>query len=359
MKRAHYIGGDTHCKETELAVVTESGRLTKQARCPTTIPALVEFIQTVPRPRYLAFEEGPMADWLYRNLLPFLDGITVCDPRRNGLIAKDGDHDDPIDAPKLAQLLRGGYVRAVHHPESFGRSVFKHHVGLYHDRVAHRVEEANRIIAYLRRYGLVVRERAFADPADREDLLKRLPNHRIVRSDLMLLWAGYDMAALQAAVMRRRLVRLAQREPQIRRFEKLPGIRWIWAATFFVYVDTPWRFKSKSALWRYMGIGLERWHSGSGPMRVHVPPSVEVNRPLKNMILGAAKSAIAAGDNPFADQHKRWIDQGISPRNARRSVARSQAAVLWGMWKNGDVYRPERVGVAMASCAARTSRKDR
>jgi hypothetical protein len=26
-------------------------------------------------------------------------------------------------------------------------------------------------------------------------------------------------------------------------------------------------------------------------------------------------------------------------------VARSQAAVLWGMWKNGDVYRPELVGV--------------
>jgi hypothetical protein len=108
MKRAHYIGGDTHCQETELAVVTESGRLTQQVRCPTTIPALAEFIQTVPRPRYLAFEEGPMADWLYRNLLPFLDGITVCDPRRNRLIAKDGDHDDRIDAPKLAQLLGGG-----------------------------------------------------------------------------------------------------------------------------------------------------------------------------------------------------------------------------------------------------------
>jgi len=359
MKRVHYIGGDTHCKETELAVVTESGRLTKQKRCATTIPALAEFIQTVPRPRYLAFEEGPMADWLYRNLLPFLDGITVCDPRRNGLIAKEGDHDDPIDAPKLAQLLRGGYVRAVHHPESFARSVFKHHMGLYHDRVAHRVEEANRIIWYLRRYGLVVREGAFADPAKREDLLNHLPNHRVVRSDLVLLWAGYDVAAMQETEMRKRLLGLARQEPQIRRFAKLPGVKWIRAATFYVYVDTPWRFRSKSALWRYMGIGLERWHSGNGPVRLRVPPSVKVNRPLKSMILGAAKSAIAAGDNPFADQHKRCIDQGLSPRFARRNVARSLATVMWGMWKNGDDYRPERVGVAMASCAAGTPRADR
>lgn len=349
MKREHFIAGDTHCTETELAVITASGRLTKRFRCPTTILALAEVIKTVPRPRFLAFEEGPMADWLYRGLLPFVDGITVCEPRRNHLIAKGGDHDDPIDAEKLAQLFRGGYVNAVHHPESFERSVFKHHVGLYHDRVGHRVEEANRIMGFLRRYGLFVQEKAFADPRDRPGILERLPDHRLVRADLALLWLGYDAAAEQVVAMRRRLVRLARREPQVRRFMKVPGVKCIRAATFFVYIDTPWRFRSKSALWRYMGIGLERWHSGSGPERVRVPPSVEVNRVLKNMILGAAKSAIAAGDNPFADQHRRWLEQGLSPRNARRNVARSQAATMWGMFKNGNVYRPERVGVAMTA----------
>jgi len=359
MKRVHYIGGDTHCKETELAVVTESGRLTDRWRCPTTIPALAEAIDKVPRPRYLAFEEGPMADWLYRNLLPFVDGITVCEPRRNHLIAKEGDHDDPIDAEKLAQLFRGGYVRAVHHPESFERAVFKHHVGLYHDRVARQVGEANQIMGYLRRYGVFVRQSAFADPADRAELLSRVPKERTVRSDLVLLWASYDLAVRHVQEMRRRLIRLAKREPQIGRFLDVPGVKWIRASTFFVYIDTPWRFKSKSALWRYMGVGLERWHSGNGPERVRVPPSVEVNRTLKDMILGAAKSAIRTGKNPFADQHARWLNAGLTPRNARRNVARSQAATMWGMWKNGDVYRPERVGVATALWAAMTPGEDR
>ena len=359
MKREHFIAGDTHCKETELVVMTGTGRLTKRFRCPTTIPALVEAIKTIPQPRYLAFEEGPIADWLYRNLLPWVDGITVCEPRRNHLIAKDGDHDDPIDAEKLAQLFRGGYVKGVHHPESFDRSVFKHHVGLYHDRVGHRVEEANRIMAYLRRYGVFVQERAFADPADRQELLNRLPDHRVVRSDLAVLWSGYDVAVKQVDVIRRQLVRLARREPQIRRFMKLPGIYWIRAATFFVYVDTPWRFKNKSALWRYMGIGLKRWHSGNGPERLRVAPSVEVSRVLKDMILGAAKSAIRTRDNPFADRYVRWIDQGLSSQIARRNVARSLAMTMWGMWKNGDVYRPERVGVAIADCAVTTPGRNR
>lgn len=359
MSVIHYIGADTHCKETEVAVVTATGRITKRWRGPTTIIALREVIETIARPRYLAFEEGPMADWLHRNLRPVLDGVTVCEPRRNQLIARDGDHDDPIDAVKLAQLLRGGYVKAVHHPESLSRSIFKHHVGLYHNAVGRRVREANRIMGFLRHYGVFVDEQGFADPGNRRDLLSRLPSSTVVRADLKVLWSGYDTATKQAEDMHERLVRLARQEPQVRRFADLPGIKWVRAATFFVYIDTPWRFKTKSALWRYMGIGLERWHSGNGPMRVRVPASVEVNRPLKDMILGAAKSAIATGDNPFAEQHERWIHQGISPGSARRNVARSLAAVLWGMWKNGDVYRPERVGVPMASCAGRLSGKDR
>lgn len=345
MKRAYFIGGDTHCHHTDLAVVTSGGRLTKQCQLPTTIPALVAALKEVPRPRYLTFEEGPLADWLHRSLLPFVDGITVCDPRRNHLISKDGDHADPIDAVKLAHLLRGGFVKAVHHPESLDRSAFKHLVNLYNDRIRHRVQEANRIMACFRRYGVFLNETSFVEPDQRAESLNRLPNRSSVRSNVRLLLRGYDMACQQVKELQRRLVRQARRIPEIQRFTALPGVQWIRASIFFAYIDTPWRFKSKSALWRYMGIGLQRWQSGNGAERVRVVPSTQACRPLKYAILGAAISAIAARDNPFAEQHRRWLAQGILPRNARRNVARSQAMTLWGMWKNGDVYRPERVGI--------------
>ena len=136
----------------------------------------------------------------------------------------------------------------------------------------------------------------------------------------------------------------------MRRFTELPGIGWVRAATLYVFLDTPWRFASKAKLWKYLGIGLERRGSGNGPERLHVPK--HVNRVLKSTILGAAKSAIAQGDNPFADQHRRWIDAGLSPKLARRNVARSLAATLWGLWKNGSAYRPEWVGVAAAAIRA-------
>jgi hypothetical protein len=55
------------------------------------------------------------------------------------------------------------------------------------------------------------------------------------------------------------------------------------AATLLAFLDTPWRFASKQALWRYLGIGLERRRSGNGPERLRVP--LRSNRLLKGTIL--------------------------------------------------------------------------
>ena len=348
MKRIHIIPLDTHCQFTEFGVMTESGRLNRRGRCPTTIPDLVAVLQAVPRPRHVVLEEGPLADWLVRHLALHADQVVACDPRRNHLIAKESDKDDPIDVEKLGHLYRGGYIRPVHHGDSLERAIFKRHVALYHDRVRNRVRQANRILAQARGYGVFIREVDLAHKDRRAKWLQELPGHQVIRDDFRLLLEGYDLSATHVQRMRRILVRAAHKHEPIRRFAQLPGVKAIRASTFYAYLDTPWRFRNKSALWKYMGIGLERRHSGSGPELVFVPPPVVVSRPLKSMILGAAKSAIAQGNNPFADQHQRWLNDGITPRNARRNVARSQAAVMWGMWKNGSAYRPEWVGVPAA-----------
>ncbi|MFQ5494379.1 MAG: transposase [Phycisphaerae bacterium] len=345
MDRVYTIGADTHCAFTELATIAPGGRLVRRDRCPTTIPALVRAVSEVPRPRRVVIEEGPLADWLYRGLAERGETVVVCDPRRNHLIAKDSDKDDAIDAEKLARLARGGFIKAVHHAESFDRVAFKRRVALYHDQVCHRVREANRLMAQCRQLGVFLHERHFADVDQWRECLDRLPNHKVVRADLNVLWQGYQQAVTQADKLRRGLLTLSRKNQVIRRFTEVPGVAWIRAATFYAYVDTPFRFKRKQALWRYMGIGLERRGSGEGPMLVRV--ARDANRTLKNVILGAAMSAVASDRNPFAEQHRRWLQKGISPRNARRNVARSQAAVMWGMWKRGDDYRPEWVGVAV------------
>jgi hypothetical protein len=87
MKLAYFIGLDTHGSFCEMAAITNNGKLVQRGKCNTTILALRELLGTVPTPRHLVFEEGPLANWLYRNLSDHVESLTVAEPRRNRLIS--------------------------------------------------------------------------------------------------------------------------------------------------------------------------------------------------------------------------------------------------------------------------------
>ena len=341
--KSYWIGLDVHCSFCQFAWSTPGGKIREQRPVATTIPSLREAIAEVPQPRTLVFEEGPLADWLFRNLRDLVDQTQICDPRRNHLIAKDGDKDDPIDVAKLLQLAQGDFLRPVHHSESDERAAFKQHMALYHNRVRGWVAESLRLIWHMRRFGIMVNKRQLLDPQKRRCWLSQLPPVPLIHEDTRSLFHSFDTMADQIDQLRSRLVAAAGQIPMVRRFTALPGVAWVRAATFYAYIDTPFRFKSKAALWKYMGIGLQRRHSGNGPERLGV--AQQCNRVLKDMILGAAKSAAVSSVNPFADQYRRYLDEGKPPQVARRNVARSLAMVMWGMWKSDREYQPHWVGV--------------
>lgn len=347
MQGFYWIALDVHSYSCQARVESPGGRAVREQTVKTSIAELIAVIEATPRPRMLVFEEGPLSDWLYRNLCELCDGVRVCDPRRNALVAKDGDKDDPIDARKLVQLARGGFLRTVHHADSAGRAAFKAHVLFYHERVRRTVAAGHRLIWQLRRYGIVVTHAALKDKARRREWMTQLPADKTVRGQARMRLAEYDLLREQSRQSRRRLRKLAKQEPMIARFIALPGVKWVRASTLLAIIDTPFRFRRKSALWRYMGIGLERKQSGKGPVRLGVPR--QCNRVLKGAILGAAKSAVAAKENPFAAMYERLVHDGKTPRIARRTVARAMAATMWGMWKSQSDYRADFVGVSQQS----------
>ena len=149
----YYIGADVHCNNTELAV-EQRGKIVARYSVPTTIPAISTVLSSLQGKKILAMEEGPMAGWLYRNLNQEVDKLIVSDPRRNKLIASEGDKDDKIDATKLAALLRGNFLKAVHHTSDVHRANLKHWINLYHDRVRDAVRDINKIRACCRMHGV-------------------------------------------------------------------------------------------------------------------------------------------------------------------------------------------------------------
>jgi transposase len=347
MSKIHIIGMDTHSQTTDLCMKTRVDGPCQRWHVRTTIPEIVGVLEGIAGEKELVFEEGPLAGWLMRNLKGHVAQALVCDPRKNALIAGGGcgDKDDAIDAEKLCNLYLMKQVSPVHHAESLARQVAKEAVGLYHERVRHRVRGANKVMGMLKRWGIMAREKDFQEPADREALVAGLQGsaaEKLAAGHLALLWRSYDEALREETQMRREVIRLGKQEEVVVRWQAIPGIGWIRGMTLLAYLDTPWRFKSKQALWKYMGIGLVRERSGNGPVWVHVSPGC--NYLLKGTILGAAETVIMRKEGEFYGRYERWCSQGLSPRNARRNVARDIAQTAWATWKSGRDYDDRLIG---------------
>lgn len=331
-----YIGADVDSKMTELAV-QRGGKVIARQRVPTSIAALKEFLVGIGGRKAMTLEEGPMADWLYRNLKDSVDQLVVCDPRRNKLVACDGDKDDAIDAAKLADLLRGGYLRAVHHSESFDRVVLKQWVSLYYDRVKDAVRQINKIRARLRMHGLRAPRGFLSNVKVQKQWVVDQKEHPAAAQVGMLL-AGLAAVRSQVNIARRELSKRTGEHDIVNRWKDLPGVGLIRAVTLLAHLDTPWRFASAKKLSKYCGVGLVRATSGTDkqgrPRKGKLQLAWSVNRRLKGAVIGAAVSAIEQGDNVFSRYHESVLRKGTAPGNARHAVARKMLTVMWGMWKN-------------------------
>lgn len=331
----YYIGADVHSNNTELSIEC-NGRIVARHCLPTNVRAIRQVLAGVQGGKHLTFEEGPLAGWLYRNLKDHVDSLIVCDPRRNRLIASDGDKDDHIDAAKLARLLRGGYLRPVHHSDDPERVTLKRWVALYHDRVRDATRAINKLRGCCRVYGQRIPRRALRDPAVREAWQASLDPDLVEQVDL--LWLSYETNANQVRMARSQLARRASAFEVIAHWSALPGIGPIRATTLFAYLDTPWRFKRKNQLWKYCGVGLQRSASGRDrygrERRARLRLPWPVNGLLKNVVLGAAMSAIRSRDNMFRRDYERMLRDGALASNARHTVARKMLTVMWGMWKS-------------------------
>lgn len=339
--KTYYIGADVHCNNTELAVEHDR-KIVGRYSVATDIRSIAEVLDQIVGRKHLVFEEGPMAGWLYRNLKDKVDSLVVCEPRRNRLIASEGDKDDPIDAGKLAALRRGKYLKPVYHTEDEQRLELKRWVGLYEDRVREATRYINRIRAQGRMYGMKIPSSAMKNREACLEWLKTL-NNRHLAGRLDLLWIGFEAARTQTHQAKTAMMQLARHYPIIGYWRDLPGIGLIRAVTLFAYLDTPFRFRKKSALWKYCGVGLSRQTSGKDVHGNNKATKLKLeyrcNRKLKNVIVGASRSAIGQKDNPFRSCYEGLIAVGKKPCNARHTVARQLLTVMWGMWKSGHRYR--------------------
>ena len=334
-----YCAMDLHHSHTVFEAQSGQGQVTLHRDMATERTFLVEAVKAVRGPKGVVIEEGPMADWAMRMIRPYVAEVVVCDPRRNRLISDDGDKSDRIDVGKLVQLYRLGALRRVHHSALRSRVDLREWVWSYHDQVRLVVAAKNKVKAAFRSAGLQYGSSDIYGRTNRSSWLGTLVRGS-ERRRMEVLYGNLDDLERRREAMHQRICRLVRRHPVVSRFLEIPGYGPVRGVTFFVIVDTPFRFPRVSKLWRYGGLGLRQRQSG--------PPGdekrfrdVQYNRRLKEVAMGATVSALSGrDDNPFKRVYERLVESGRSEGLSRLSVARKLLSVPWGRWKGGTRYDP-------------------
>ena len=334
----YYIGMDCHIKTLDFAVINEAGRLVKAHSIATSVNGLMEFVKTVPAPRIIYMEEGTLAAWALETCVRFGERLVITDAKKNHWIGSSGQKDDAIDALKLAQLGRGGYIKEIHHPVGQRRR-FRELMIAYHDTVKSTTRIKNKIKARFRQNGIQCRGVTVYSKTYRAEWRGKLPQE----STLLLIMDGLWRQQEQSEQTEKDLLAAARRQakyyPEIKHFEDLPGIGFISAATISAMLETPYRFADKRKVWMYAGLGIMTRSSGGKLYSERL--SKDYNRLLKYTLKQAAEAAIRE-DNPF---RRKYLDmtllRGIRPHRAKLTIARGMLAIMWAMWQKGEKYNPE------------------
>ena len=334
----HYIGMDCHITTLDFAVVNEAGRLVKASTVETSVPSFIEFVKKVPPPRTIYMEEGTLAAWVLEACARFNENLVITDPKQNHWIGYSGQKDDPLDALKLAQLGRGGYIKEIHHPVGQRRR-FRELMMAYRDTVICSTRIKNKIKAKFRQNGIQCTGATVYSETHREEWRNKLPQEVAPRLILDGLWRQLEQSEQTEKDLLAAAKTQAKHYPEIKHFEALPGIGFINAATISAILETPHRFGNKRKLWMYAGLGIMTRSSGGKTYSEKL--SSDYNRLLKYTLKQSAEAAIKAADNPFLRKYLNMTAvQGIAPHRAKLTIARDMLATMWAMWRKGEAYNP-------------------
>jgi transposase len=334
-----YIGMDCHISTLDFAVVNEAGRLVKAHSVATSVNGFVEFVKTVPPPRTIYMEEGSLAAWALETCVQYGEKLVITDAKKNHWIGSSMQKDDAIDALKLAQLARGGYIKEIHHQVGQRRR-FKELMIAYHDTVRSTTRIKNKIKAKFRQNGIQCTGTTVYSETSRAEWKGKLPQEATLLLILEGLWRQLEQCEQTEKELLSAARARAKHYPEIKHFEALPGIGFISAATISAILETPYRFTDKRKVWMYAGFGIMTRSSGGKTYSEKL--STDYNRLLKYTLKQAAEAAIQAQDNPF---RKKYLDMtllhGIAPHRAKLTMARDMLATIWAMWRKGEQYSPE------------------
>jgi transposase len=262
----------------------------------------------------------------------------VCDPKHNRWIAKDDFADDRTSAIKLAQLLRGGLIKEVAHPDSDGaqlRRAFLH----YSDLNEQVVRFKNKLKSTYRQAGIAVSGKRIYESDSHGKWLARLADSPALMRQAEHLFVLIDEIEVMKQECLKTMVKAARKDQGYDLLRTMPGAGPVVTCGYMALIGTPHRFSRKNKLWRYAALGNALHISDK---RVYQDrPSKSGNRALKWVVVQQFMGAVERSkqENHFKRRYAQLRARGLDLKTARRQVCRSMLSVTRAIWMKGEPYR--------------------
>ena len=339
MRKIAYLAIDVHAAHCVLGDMDFDGTFLGNRRFPTSERHISEALKAVKaKEKYLAVEESNLAYWVAQVASPYVTEVISSDPRENALIYRSANKRDKVDTHRLCRLLRLGELSRVYHPENDDRAIFKAAVQHYIDLRDQQVALKNKIKAMYRHWGVIEVTGQAVYGSSRDDYLQRV-KHLHIRNQLHRLYCLMDETESMQKRALKAMKQLGRKYAEIKEFEKIPGIGEILAHIFDAFIQTPHRFANKRKLWRYCRLGITDRSSDGKPLGFKRLDKSGLSE-LKASSYRAWLCAMGS-DNEVRRFYSRSLRQTFSHVHARLNTQRKIIAVIYGMWKRGDAYRPQ------------------
>jgi len=355
MESVKYIGLDVHQSTISVAVLNAEGKRMMQSVIATKASAVLDLLQGLRGVLHLTFEEGTYSAWLYDVVVRQVARVVVCNPRKNALL-KSGNKSDPIDARKLAELLRAGLLSPVYHGEQSTRTL-QQLVASYTALTEDTGRAMRRIKALYRSQAIACAGKKPLGKRHRGQWLEKLTD-RGQRQRAQ--WLYQELDAIQVLRRQARLAVMAEchRYQAAKWLRTMPFFGPLRSAVLIARVQTPHRFRTKRQFWTYCGLGLETRSSADYVekdgqiLRRRKPVYIRglnwnYSHELKNVFKSAATTA-SAMDGPFRAFYESRVANGMLPAMARLTLARKMAAIALILWKKGETFEAEHLKLQAA-----------
>ena len=265
-----FVGLDLHKRYITACALDASGAVLAEVRqMAVSLEALAGFLSALPAPVTVALESCLYWQWLHDQLDAQGHTVRVADPRQVKVIWQARSKTDPIDARKLAELVRVNLLPTIWIPDADTRRRRQ----LLHGRaflVRQRTMVKNRIHGRLTAENLLFPRSDLYGRAGRA-WLATAPLSPILRSQADRLLRIHDALTVEIEQLDDEVKRLRRDHPMIERLHTIPGVGLFGALFLVAEIGAIERFSSSHRLTAYAGLvpttrssGGRTSHGGTG-----------------------------------------------------------------------------------------------